>query len=49
MTRLKFWWLETGRAEPWEQRGEVGVQVHVRVFRLDLEQREDDQDEDEVN
>ncbi len=29
--------------------GEVGVQAHVLVRRCDLEQREDDQDEDEVN
>jgi CRISPR/Cas system-associated endonuclease Cas1 len=33
------------------KRGEVvwGVQAHVLVLRRDLEQREDDQDEDEVN
>jgi len=28
---------------------EVGVQAHVLVLQRDLEQREDDQDEDEVN
>ncbi len=28
---------------------EVGVQAHVLVLRRNLEQREDDQDEDEVN
>ncbi len=46
-------WLETGRVEPWEQRerevGEVDVQAHVLVLQRDLEQREDDQDEDEIN
>ena len=31
------------------RRGEVSVQAHVLVLRCDLEQREDDQDEDEVN
>jgi|LakMenE18May11ns_1017448.scaffolds.fasta_scaffold9292972_3 hypothetical protein len=31
------------------RRCEVGVQAHVLVLRRDLEQREDDQDEDEVN
>ncbi len=59
LKRQKVWWLETGRAEPcpvwrliWERRGEVGevgVQAHVLVLQRDLEQREDDQDEDEVN
>ncbi len=42
-----------GRAEPWGRRerevGDVDVQAHVLVLQRDLEQREDDQDEDEVN
>ncbi len=46
--------LETGRAEPagpaWHPvANEEVVQSHVRVQCSDLEQREDDQDEDEVN
>ncbi len=32
-----------------ERRGEGGVQAHVLVLQRDLEQRENDQDEDEVN
>ncbi len=39
----------TGLASDREQRDEVGVQAHVLVLRRDLEEREDDQDEDEVN
>ncbi len=44
---------KTGKLDPdrplerWERWG--GVQVHVLVQQRDLEQREDDQDEDEVN
>ena len=41
--------VEPNRDRLVSDRGEVGVQAHVLVLRLDLEQREDDQDEDEVN
>ena len=37
----------TGLASNGERRG--GVQAHVLVLQRDLEQREDDQDEDEVD
>ena len=44
-------WNSTGLVTNWANRevGEVGVQAHVRVQQRDLEQREDDQDEDEVD
>ncbi len=41
--------VEPNRDRLVSDRGEVGVQAHVLVLRRDLEQREDDQDEDEVN
>jgi hypothetical protein len=44
------WFAEPWPAwERWGEVGEVGVQAHVLVLQRDLEQREDDQDEDEVD
>ena len=50
-TEILVAWNSTGLVTNWANRevGEVGVQAHVRVQQRDLEQREDDQDEDEVD